>query len=382
MYRFYEFFAGGGMARLGLGDRWNCLYANDIDPKKAECYSRNWGDSELHLADVHDVRAVDLPSTADLAWASFPCQDLSLAGNYDGLKGSRSGTFWPFWRLMEQLRAGGRAPALIVLENVCGALTSHNGRDFAAIGEAIVGNGYHFGAVVMDAVDFVPQSRRRLFIIAVESDFGRFQGLTLTEPDAKWHLGTLIRAWERLSKDCQGRWLWWSLPKPAARGTFLSDMVEEQPTGVDWHTKAETNHILGLMSEVNRLKVDRARQSASPMVGTVYRRTRSDGKGGRIQRAEVRFDGVAGCLRTPAGGSSRQIVILVRGDNVRTRLLSPREAARLMGLADDFWLPKNYNDAYHIVGDGLVIPVIRHLASHLLEPILARSAETEKREVA
>ena len=49
------------------------------------------------------------------------------------------------------------------------------------------------------------------------------------------------------------------------------------------------------------------------MVGAVYRRTRPDENGIKRQRAEVRFDDVAGCLRTPAGGSSRQIILVVEG---------------------------------------------------------------------
>ena len=118
MRGFYEFFAGGGMARMGLGQGWQCLYANDVDEKKASSYALNWGDAELQVADVNTVTTNDLPGTADLAWASFPCQDLSLAGNYSGLKGERSGTFWPFWNLIIALDAEQRAPKAIVLARI------------------------------------------------------------------------------------------------------------------------------------------------------------------------------------------------------------------------------------------------------------------------
>lgn len=95
---------------------------------------------------------------------------------------------------------------------------------------------------------------------------------------------------------------------------------------------------------------------------------------GKTQRAEVRFDESSGCLRTPAGGSSRQTVLLVEGGRVRSRLLSPREAARLMGVPEDYPLPSNYNEAYHLFGDGLVVPVVSWLEQHLLRP-LARAAK-------
>jgi site-specific DNA-cytosine methylase len=89
-----------------------------------------------------------------------------------------------------------------------------------------------------------------------------------------------------------------------------------------------------------------------------------------IQRAEVRFDNVAGCLRTPGGGSSRQLLIFVSGNNIKSRLLSPRETARLMGLPDTYRLPENNYDAYHLTGDGVAVPVVRFLASELFEKIL------------
>ena len=112
----YEFFAGGGMARLGLGDRWKCVFANEWCAKKAASYTARFGVGtprkcrELRVEDVAKLTTADLPGRADLAWASFPCQDLSLAGAGAGLKGERSGAFRPFWALMQQLVSEGRAP--------------------------------------------------------------------------------------------------------------------------------------------------------------------------------------------------------------------------------------------------------------------------------
>lgn len=79
MRGFLEFFAGGGMARLGLGPRWRCLFANDFDAAKCAAYRANFGGADLVEADIASLAASDLPrERADLAWASFPCQDLSL----------------------------------------------------------------------------------------------------------------------------------------------------------------------------------------------------------------------------------------------------------------------------------------------------------------
>src|SRR5438045_3756811 len=115
--RFYDFFAGAGLATLALLPEWECVWANDIDPKKAFVYRRNFGDNHFHLGDVARYSANDLPNHTQLAWASFPCQDLSLAGWQRGLSANRSGTFWSFWKIMRgQFDNGGRPP-LVVVEN-------------------------------------------------------------------------------------------------------------------------------------------------------------------------------------------------------------------------------------------------------------------------
>jgi len=173
-----------------------------------------------------------------------------------------------------------------------------------------------------------------------------------------------------LSLASRERWIWWKVPAPPARTLRLIDIVEEQPTGVDWHSPPETDRLLRLMSPLHRQKVEAAQNSGVPMVGAVYKRTRVE-DGVRRQRAEIRFDDLAGCLRTPRGGSSRQVLLFTDKCAVRSRLLSTREAARLMGLPEDYPMPQRYNDAYHLAGDGVAVPVVRFLAANLLEPILA-----------
>lgn len=369
------------MARAGLGNHWSCVFANDFDAKKGTAYTANWGTEELVVRDVAALSTADIPEDADLAWASFPCQDLSLAGAGAGLKGERSGTFWHFWRLLMALDKEQRAPKIVVLENVCGALWSHDGKDFAAIGETLVKSGYRFGALVIDAVHFVPQSRPRLFIVGVKNEATIPDLLTMQEPDSTWHPPHLVRAYDRLPQKVKDEWFWWRLPVPPRRRSTFSDLIEEEPQGVAWHTEGETKRLLSMMSPLNLRKVEQAKRLEYRVIGGIYRRTRADENGERVQRAEVRFDDISGCLRTPVGGSSRQTILIVEGEKLRSRLLSPREAARLMGLPDSYILPKNYNEAYHLAGDGVVVPVVQFLAEHLLEPIVA-SEKKRKRQAA
>lgn len=371
-HSFYEFFAGGGMARLGLGTDWECLFANDFSEKKASAYRANFPDSaHLTVGDVAQVRLGDLPGRPDAVWASFPCQDLSLAGDRRGLDAARSGAFWPFWRLMEGMVRDGRPPRLIVLENVVGTLFSNGGRDFATLLEQLNTAGYCFGPLVIDAVRFVPQSRPRLFIVAVHASVPLEDRHTLPGPSEPWHTEALRRAYGSLPPSLQANWVWWLLPLPDAIRASLSEMIEDTPSGVRWHTAEETARLLTMMSPTNRRKVELAGQLPGRTIGTIYKRTRLDENKKKTQRAEVRFDGVSGCLRTPAGGSSRQLLIVIERGVVRTRLMSTREAARLMGVPDTYELPANYNDGYHLMGDGLAVPVVSWLATHLLSPILA-----------
>ncbi len=373
-HTYYDFFAGGGMAGYGLGPKWKCLFANDIDPKKAESYRANHdGGNELLLKDVAEVTPDEVGGNADLVWASFPCQDLSLAGNGAGLAGKRSGMFKPFWRLICQLHAEGRGPKIIALENVYGAITSNGGRDFATIAAAFSGLGYRFGAVVVDAVHFLPQSRPRFFMIGIRSDLRIPENHTQERPSTIWHPPALVEGHKLLSRTASRRWVWWDLPLPGMRNNSLSNLIEENPTGVKWHTGAETKYLLDMMTPFNSAKVAAAKAKGTKVIGTVYRRTRPDESGLKRQRAEVRFDEIAGCLRTPSGGSSRQTIMIVEGKKVRSRLLSPREAASLMGLPETYVLPHRYNDAYKLAGDGVAVPVVRHLAESIFEPILGRN---------
>jgi DNA (cytosine-5)-methyltransferase 1 len=368
MQTFYEFFAGGGMARAGLGSDWECLFANDFDSKKGESYAANWGDDHLFIGDVATVTTEHLKGRADLAWASFPCQDLSLAGAYRGLEGSRSGVFWSFWKLMLALKAQNRAPRMIALENVCGLLTSNGGADFRILATALTAAGYRVGAMVIDAVHFLPHSRPRLFVLAVDASVGVPAAL-VDNPTQPWHPDALHKAYTGLSDQAKEKWVWWKLPQPPKRNVKFIDIIERQATGVRWHTQAETDRLLSMMTPLNRRKVTIAERASSimdaPVVGGIYRRTR-DG----VQRAEVRFDDVSGCLRTPRGGSSRQSLVVIENGKTRTRLLSTREAARLMGLPDSYELPENYNQAYHLCGDGVAVPSVRFLARTILDLVI------------
>ena len=371
------------MARLGLGPGWRCAFANDIDPVKGEVYCDNFGADGMRVGDVWSVHEDDLPGQADLAWASFPCQDISLAGRRAGLAGERSGTFYGFWRLIDGLVKHGRAPRTVVLENVAGVLTSNQGHDFREIVDCMVSSGYHTGALEIDAAHFTPQSRPRLFFVGSRDPIPA-ELLARGGPD-DWSVAPfgctagVIAAVKRLDPKLQRGWSWLSAPPPAHRNIGLEETIERDLPAEAWHTPEETERLLSLMSERHRARVEAAKretaQTGVRQVGAVFRRTRTE-DGDRVQRAEVRFDGLAGCLRTPQGGSSRQQLVIVENGAAMTRPMTPRETARLMGLPDDYRLPARTTAALKVTGDGVAVPVVDWLAAHVLEPIL-RGARAE-----
>lgn len=331
----------------GLKGFFQTVWANDICEKKAKVFCANHDGKIFHRGSITDVNGGDLPP-ALLSWGSFPCQDLSLAGNMGGLSSSRSGLAWEWLRVMDEQQT---RPPLAVAENVVGLVSAARGEQYRRLHDALVARGYKVGAVVIDASHWVPQSRKRVFVIAVDAGIPTDQ--FETNHPVWCHPASLVRAAEGVSG-----WVWWNLPEPPARTATLDDLVEFSAP-CDEPEKQE--RLLTLVPEKHREKMA-ARNGRTVFPG--YKRIRQG-----QQVLELRFDGVAGCLRTPKGGSSRQFLVIKDNGSFRTRLLTIREAAALMGAPKDYKLPGAYNDGYRAMGDAVAVPVSRYLAENLLSPL-------------
>ncbi|QYF86670.1 DNA cytosine methyltransferase [Brevundimonas sp. PAMC22021] len=364
----HEFFAGGGLAGIGLSGDFDIGFANDMDAMKAAAFRANHPQVPFHQGDVWDLGSLELPGRPDLCWASSPCQDVSLAGARGGLEARRSGAFWGFWRLMQGLEAQGRAPRLIVLENVVGLLSSGGGADFAAVCWAMTELGYVVGALEIDAALWLPQSRPRLFVVAMKDA----QGPSTAGPRTPFHSPRLIAAQAALPDAVRRRWRWWSLTPPPLRNLDLASVLAPD-AACDWFDAPRAEALLSLLAPLHRQKLEAVAASGERRIGAAYRRVRREGDG-KHQRLELRFDGLAGCLRTPAGGSSRQYVVAAEQGRVRIRYLTAREAARLMGLPDDYRLPARESAGLKLTGDAVAVPVVRTLSQELLRPALTAAA--------
>lgn len=254
-----------------------------------------------------------------------------------------------------------------MLENVVGLLTLEQGRDFAAICTRLGEMGYRYGAVIIDTKHFLPQSRPRVFIIAVQRDIDIPRKFTHDMATASWHPPTLLRTYSSLPKQVHMDWVWWDLgDAPVLVENALKNLI--QLDGVEWHTPEETKRIIDMMAPIHLTRLEQAKSADNVVVGSLYLRMRPEG-GVNKQRAEITFSPVLGCLRTPRGGGSRSRIIVAGNGQVRIRLLSVDEAAALMGLGNTYILPETYQHAFKVIGDGVAVPPVRFLAERLLEPL-------------
>lgn len=356
------------MVRLGLGDEWECVGGIDIDAAKIAAYRANFGHCPgLVHDDVRNFNPAEIADVLDLAWASSPCQDLSVAGTRTGLRGS-SGAFWPFWSVITRLVEADRAPRVLAIENVRNLISVNDGKDFATLVGALVAAGYRVGAVLLDARAFLPQSRKRVFVVGARHDTvvpPHLHG----EPVSSIHPPDLRRAVASLPVFVQRSWVWWRLPEPEPSSLRLADLLETG-LGLTWHRLEETAALVGNMEPRDLEKLARAQRSGTLEYGTIYVRSRPDVAELRRRRTNVRLDGFASCLVSPNGRNSSQIILEIQGEAIRTRYMTAAEAARLMGVPPEYRLPKGYNNTFRLLGEGVAVPVVSYLARHLLEPLV------------
>jgi DNA (cytosine-5)-methyltransferase 1 len=360
-----EFFAGIGLMRMGLERAgWEVVFANDICAKKQAMYETHFGrEGHFHPGDIHQLEVSRMPPVA-LATASFPCTDLSNAGGRAGLSGRQSSAYWGFIEVLKRL--GDKRPPIVLLENVFGFLTSNGGEDFRVAMESLNALGYVVDPFVINAERYVPQSRERLFVVAhlrspnVTDPLVREERVFFQDELRPRKLADFILRHPLIHWDLR------KLPLLPRRTLNLDSIIESLPPGDPaWWSEQRAAYLLGQMGPSHRSAAEKMIASDRVSYGTVFRRMRQ----GR-STAEMRCDGIAGCLRTPKGGSARQILFVAGRGRYRARLLTARESARLMG-ADDFRIECPLNQALFGFGDAVCVPVVEWIATHYLNPLRA-----------
>lgn len=351
-----EFFAGIGLVRMALQRvGFKVVWANDIEPTKERIYSENFGTGDFSLGDVRQVKGSDLPDV-DVATASFPCTDLSLAGWRRGLAGPGSGMFWEFARILKEM--GDRIPQAILLENVPGFATSHGGADLRAAVKCLNELGYWCDLLQVDAKHFVPQSRPRMFVLGILERVAE----PALRPDAvrPRHLVDFMKANSDLMFHSPG------LPPIPANDTDLASVVERFPAeAAHWWEPRRTEKFLSSLAPLQEERLRGLRGGTTVTWRTAYRRTR-----GGVAVWEVRADAIAGCLRTARGGSSKQAVVEAGCGEVRVRWMTAREYGRLQGVPDGFeFRSVSDNQAMFGFGDAVCVPAVEWVVRHYLRTI-------------
>jgi len=361
-----EYFAGVGLIRMGLEPcGWRVVFANDISEKKYEMYKAFFPDYSQHyvVGDIFDIYPSNVPLTT-LATCSFPCIDLSLAGNMGGINGEHSSAFWGFTRILKA--QGESAPPLVLIENVPGWLYSNRGRDFRVTIQALNELGYACDVFALDALSFTPQSRLRIFVIGAKfHNLGMDTNQIFARP--KLLLTKHLR--KSIFTNLDLNWFYTEIPNPPPlRTEGLSEIVEQMnDSDSRWWSKEEVKRHLNMMAESHYDRVARLIEREQITYRTFFRRAR---KG--QQRAEVRHDDLSGCLRTAVGGSGKQFLIKAGKGNIKMRTMTAREYARLQGVPDKYPITVNGVQALTGFGDAVCVPAITWIAQNALNPLVER----------
>jgi len=359
-----EYFAGIGLVRMGLQPYgWQVVFANDISEKKYEMYKTFFPDADGHymVGDIFDVEPFDVP-LATLATCSFPCIDLSLAGNMNGMvNGDHSSAFWGFTRILKS--QGESAPLFVLVENVPGWLYSNKGMDFRITVQSLNKLGYACDVFVLNALRFTPQSRLRVFLVGTKLPVGNTTPeLILTRP--KSLLSDRLKKSIIANRDL--RWFYNEIPTPPPlKSAGLSEIIEPMSNQDNrWWPDDEVKRHLNMMKKSHRERVEQLVQGEQFSYRTFFRRRR-EGQ----QRAEVRNDDLSGCLRTAVGGSGKQFLIRAGKGSIKMRVMTPKEYARLQGVPDEYPITASGVQALTGFGDAVCVPVISWIAEHVLNPL-------------
>lgn len=359
-----EFFAGIGLVRLALEQAGIAVvFANDFSEIKYRIYGENFSTDHFALCDVAQLTADEIPDV-DIATASFPCTDLSLAGNRAGIRGTESGTFWEFTRLLKEM--DDRRPKVVLLENVGGLGSSRAGEDLREAVLELNRLGYWCDIIVLDAVHFVPQSRPRVFIVGAPRASSARQVPDNGPLRPKW-----VIEFARSNPDLDLQWQ--PLALPAELESRLNDVVERLvPDDERWWDTDRSGRFETSLSELNQARLAKMKRSRAKVWATAYRRTRAG-----VAVWEIRDDGISGCLRTARGGSSKQAVVEACQDRFRVRWMTPLEYARLQGAPEFRFSSVSAAQAMTGFGDAVCVPAVTWLATHYLRPLLDGTLDSD-----
>lgn len=338
---FLSLFAGIGGFDLGFKRAGMiCKQQVEIDDRCNEVLAHHWPDIQ-RFGDVRDVGRHNL-KTVDLIAGGFPCQDVSVAGKRTGLAGERSGLWFEFHRVLEEL-----GPRWVVVENVPGLLSSNGGRDFAVILRGLVELGYGVCWRVFDAqYDGVAQRRRRVFVVGSLGDGCAAEVLFERESSA-WDpppgretgkdIATTVIKGAAIGRKPEAGPQW---------GEFLSDGSVYTLNTTEVHGIVQ--HALSAHNQRN--DPDGEHFVIEPVAATLV----SPHKQGELTPSNI-----ARALRAGASHSYQ---------GVGVRRLTPTECERLQGFPDGWTAVNGMKDSprYRMLGNAVCVPVAEWISRRIV----------------
>ena len=387
MMKYVSLFSGAGGMDLGA-DRagWECVAQVEKDKNCQAVLTHHWPDVPK-WGDIADVDGTELPS-ADAVIFGSPCQDLSVAGRRAGIHGEASSLFFQAIRVIREMQDAGNTPTWVVWENVAGALSSHQGQDFAIVLHEMADAGaLVLEWAVLDARWFgVPQRRRRVFLVAC------------------FDPGAAERCPDPLLPVAE------SLPGHLGEGDAPGQVVAALTAngvgaggGPDDNAGQAGHLIPTLTTRCGNTQDDQQTAKLVPFVKAKRAQTDTDDEtwaeagpdrpaptlnamdNGSESRATVvsvhlTQDPITSTEVTPAlsTGSASGAAMVGVATEMAVRRLTPRECERLMGWPDDHTLvtnPRNKPMAdgprYRMCGNGVAAPVMGWIAEQINNAIAA-----------
>lgn len=314
--QFVDLFCGIGGFHLALSSFGaDCVFASDIDEEARTVYQKNFG---LHPhGDIRKITNENIPPH-DILCGGFPCQSFSVSGTQAGFNDEKIGKlFFEIIRI-----ADFHKPRVILLENVANLETHDNGNSINRIIAELKAIGYQPFYHVLNALDFnIPQSRKRLYIIAFNNEL-------------------------KINK--------FIFPQPQDSSKRLRDVLLDEK---EISESCYVNRNFTLREGYTKLKYTREKP---------YIRIGEIGLGRQGERI-YSIDGCATTLSASGGGlGGRTGLYLI---NNRIRKLSPRECARLMGFPKWFSIAETPNQAYQQFGNSVVVNVLQHILIQAIKTV-------------
>jgi len=308
--KFIDLFAGIGGTRLGFESVGAvCVWSSEWDKSAQETYNANF--NHKPAGDITKIKSSEIPHH-DILLAGFPCQPFSLAGVSKKISLGRAHGFHDktqgnlFFDLARIIHD--KKPQAFMLENVKNLLSHDHGRTFQTIKEVLEKDlGYKITYKIIDAQNFVPQHRERIYIVGFRDHNTKF-----------------------------------TFPVIKNTGKRLKDILEKKVP--DKYTLSDKLwSYLQAYAEKHKKK------------GNGFGYTLNTG------------DDVARTLSARYHKDGSEILIAQKGKNPRR--LTPRECARLMGFPDSFKIPVSDTQAYHQFGNSIVVPVVKRVAEQIVKSL-------------